>query len=107
MIQPLILIFRIPASFGIVVRCPSSFVIRFQRTRDKGPRTKRKIMLFEPLFAHATQKPQEIAVIDDSGQYTWQQLAAMATGLGMYLAAQTQKPRVGLLLPSSAGFAAS
>jgi long-chain acyl-CoA synthetase len=64
-------------------------------------------MLFEPLFAHAKQKPQDIAVIDDSGQYTWQQLAAMAAGLGMYLGAQTQKPRVGLLLPSSAGFAAS
>ena len=31
------------------------------------------------------QQPQEIAIIDDRGQYTYQQLAAMAAGLGMYL----------------------
>lgn len=64
-------------------------------------------MLFEPLFKHATAKPQAIAAVDDRGQFTYQQIAAMATGLGVYLAAQTQQPRVGLLLPSSAGFAAS
>jgi long-chain acyl-CoA synthetase len=64
-------------------------------------------MLFEPLFKHATTKPQAVAAIDDRGSYTYQQVAAMATGLGMYLAAQTAQPRVGLLLPSSAGFAAS
>jgi long-chain acyl-CoA synthetase len=64
-------------------------------------------MLFEPLFAHASQKPQETAIIDDHGRYTFQQLAAMSAGLGMYLAAQTQQPRVGLLLPSGAGFVAS
>jgi long-chain acyl-CoA synthetase len=64
-------------------------------------------MLFEPLFAHAAQRPQDVAVIDDRGQTTYQQLAAMAAGLGMYLSAQTNRPRVGLLLPSSAGFVAS
>ncbi|MGB7159385.1 MAG: AMP-binding protein [Tepidisphaeraceae bacterium] len=64
-------------------------------------------MLFEPLFKHATTKPQAIAAIDERGRYTYQQVAAMATGLGVYLAAQTSQPRVGLLLPSSAGFAAS
>src|SRR6476469_4497645 len=31
----------------------------------------------------------------------------MSAGLGMYIAMQTDKPRVGLLLPPSAGFAAS
>ena len=31
----------------------------------------------------------------------------MAAGLGMYLSAQTRKPRVGLLLPAGAGFVAS
>src|SRR5438552_768459 len=66
-----------------------------------------KEMLFEPLFAHARNQPQEIAVIDDRGQYTYQQLAAMAAGLGIYLSIQTQKPNVGLLLPASAGFVAS
>lgn len=64
-------------------------------------------MLFESLFAHADRQPQQTAVIDDSGRYTYQQLAAMAAGLGMYLAAQTKQPRVGLLLPASAGFVAS
>jgi len=64
-------------------------------------------MLFEPLFAHATQTPQEIAVIDDLGRHTYQQVAAMAAGLGLYLSFQTQQPRVGLLLPPGVGFVAS
>src|SRR5688500_16860920 len=64
-------------------------------------------MLFEPLFAHAASQPQETAIIDDRGRTTYQQLAAMATGLGMYLSAQTKQPRVGLLLPAGAGFVAS
>jgi long-chain acyl-CoA synthetase len=64
-------------------------------------------MIFEPLFAHADRQPQETAVIDDSGRSTYQQVAAMAAGLGMYLSAQTRQPRVGLLLPASAGFVAS
>ncbi len=64
-------------------------------------------MLFEPMFAHASRMPNEVAIIDDRGQYTFQQLAAMSAGLGMYLRAQTSQPRVGLLLPASAGFVAS
>jgi long-chain acyl-CoA synthetase len=64
-------------------------------------------MLFEPLFAHADRQPQEVAITDDTGRYTYQQLAAMAAGLGLYLSMQTGKPRVGLLLPASAGFVAS
>ena len=64
-------------------------------------------MLFEPLFQHAKDQPDHIAVIDDHGQYTYSRLAAMAAGLGMYLSFQTQKPRVGILLPPGAGFVAS
>src|SRR5215204_570839 len=64
-------------------------------------------MLFEPLFAHAKDKPQEVAVVDDRGQYTWQQLAAMSAGLSMYLSFQTKQPNVGLLLPSGAAFTVS
>ncbi|HYO09734.1 MAG TPA: AMP-binding protein [Tepidisphaeraceae bacterium] len=64
-------------------------------------------MLFESLFQHADRKPHELAVADDTGRYTWQQYAAFAAGLGMYLSAQTDRPRVGLLLPTSMGFAAS
>lgn len=64
-------------------------------------------MLFEPLFTNARERPHDLAVVDDLGQYTYQQLAAMSAGLGMYLAGQTDKPHVGLLLPASAGFVAS
>lgn len=64
-------------------------------------------MLFEPLFAHVAQTPDALAIIDDKGRYTFSQLAAMAAGLGMYLSFQTNQPRVGLLLPSGAGFVAS
>lgn len=64
-------------------------------------------MLFEPLFAHARNHPQEIAITDDHGQYTYQQVAAMSAGLGMYLASQTSRPHVGLLLPPSVGYVAS
>src|SRR5262245_22352611 len=70
-------------------------------------RNGKNFMLVEPLFTHAARQPDQVAIIDDRGQYTYQQLAAMAAGLGMYLSAQTKKPNVGLLLPSSAGFAAS
>lgn len=64
-------------------------------------------MLFEPLFTHAQQQPDDVAVIDDQGRYTYKQLAAMAAGLGMYLGIQTERPRVGLLLPAGVGFVAS
>lgn len=46
-------------------------------------------------------------MIDDTGRYTYQQLAAMAAGLGMYLSAQTKQKHVGLLLPAGVGYVAS
>lgn len=61
-------------------------------------------MLFESIFENAAKDPNRIAVIDDRGQYTAGQLAAMVGGLSMYLQTQTQKPRVGLFLPSGSGF---
>jgi long-chain acyl-CoA synthetase len=64
-------------------------------------------MLFEPLFQHAAATPSESAIIDDLGQHTWSQLAASAAGLSIYLAAQTRRPHVGLLLPAGAGYAAA
>src|SRR5262245_14447107 len=78
-----------------------------RRFRIRAPWCRRVSMLFEPLFAHAAQRPQDVAIVDDRGQTTFQQIAAMSAGLGMYLATQTRQPRVGLLLPSSAGFVAS
>jgi long-chain acyl-CoA synthetase len=64
-------------------------------------------MLFQPLFTHAQRTPQDVAIVDERGQYTYQYVAAAAAGLGMYLGMQTARPHVGLLLPPSAGFAAS
>src|SRR5688572_9802644 len=64
-------------------------------------------MLFEPLFTHAQQAPNDVAVVDEKGSYTFQRLAAGAAGLGMYLSMQTERPRVGLLLPPSGGFVAA
>jgi long-chain acyl-CoA synthetase len=64
-------------------------------------------MLFESLFRNAQRQGDHIAVIDDRGQHSYQQLAGMSAGMGMYLADATTRPAVGLLLPASAGFAAS
>jgi long-chain acyl-CoA synthetase len=64
-------------------------------------------MLIESLFTHAVNLPNEIAIIDDKGQYTYQQLAAMSAGLGSYISAQTRAENVGLLLPPGVGFVAS
>ncbi len=64
-------------------------------------------MLFEPLFEHAARTPTDIAVIDDTGRYTHQQLAGMSAGLGAFLASQTKNDKVGLLLPAGVGFAVS
>lgn len=65
------------------------------------------VMLLDPLVQHARQTPDDVAVIDDRGQYTFQQLASMSAGMGMLLSFKTRKPNVGILLPSSAGFVAS
>lgn len=64
-------------------------------------------MLVESIFAHAAKHPTDVAIVDDRGSYTWQQLAASIGGLGVYLAQQTTQPRVGILLPACAGFVAS
>ncbi|HEX3358207.1 MAG TPA: AMP-binding protein [Tepidisphaeraceae bacterium] len=64
-------------------------------------------MLIEPLFAHAAKRPDEIAITDDKGRYSYRQLAAMATGLAAHIAQQTQAANVGLLIPPAAGFVGS
>jgi long-chain acyl-CoA synthetase len=64
-------------------------------------------MLVEHLLAHAARTPHDVAVRDEGGTHTYQQLADWSAGLGMYLAAQTHQPNVGLLLPSGGGFVAS
>ena len=64
-------------------------------------------MLLEPLFDHAANQAEEIAVIDDNGSYTFKQVATMATGISMLLEMQTQRSTVGLVLPAGVGFVAS
>src|SRR6476620_3396318 len=46
-------------------------------------------MLFEPLLAHAKNQPDDLAVLDERGSHTFAQLAAMASGLGMYISMRT------------------
>src|SRR4051812_20752243 len=64
-------------------------------------------MLIDPLFIHAAQRPEELALIDDRGQCTYSQLATMAVGMSHVVASQTSLPSVGLLLPAGSGFVAS
>ena len=63
-------------------------------------------MLLEPLFDHAAHQPETLAIIDDSGRYTYRQLAGMAAGFAQQISSKTKLPRVGLLLPAGAGFVA-
>ena len=62
-------------------------------------------MLIQPLFEHAEKTPDQIAVRDDQGEYSFRQLASLASAFSIYLLQQTDKPAVGLLLPAGVGFA--
>lgn len=64
-------------------------------------------MLAQPLFEQAARQPHELAIIDDRGTYSYRDVATMATALGAYFGTLTDRPRLGLLLPSSVGFVAS
>jgi long-chain acyl-CoA synthetase len=64
-------------------------------------------MLLEPLLEHAQSRGQSPAIIDDRGSVSYQQLATLSGALAGYLSLQTSRPRIGLLLPTSAGFAVS
>ena len=64
-------------------------------------------MLVEPLLDRARRTPGEIALHDDRGSYTFQQVAAAAGGLAALLSAGTQRQNVAVMLPSSFGFVAS
>lgn len=64
-------------------------------------------MLLEPFLKHVTDKHADNAIIDDRGATTYAALGAMAAGLSQLISRETSKPSVGVLLPSSAMFAAS
>ncbi len=64
-------------------------------------------MLVESLLTHAAQTPNEIALHDEGGPRTYEQLAAAAAGISVYLAGFTTRSNIGLMLPAGAGFVAS
>lgn len=64
-------------------------------------------MLLDPFLANAADAPEKIGIVDDRGSYTNAQLARMAGGIAAVIARTTQKPTVGILLPSSAAFVAA
>lgn len=61
-------------------------------------------MLFEPLFTHAQRQPEQPAIVDDQGRYTYRELAELAGRLAARVASATKQPRVGLLLPPGGAF---
>jgi long-chain acyl-CoA synthetase len=64
-------------------------------------------MLSDPLFANAARQPDEAAVIDDNRQHTYAQIAAYASEIARQLPSVTDRPTIGLLLPSGAAFVAA
>jgi len=64
-------------------------------------------MLIDPLFHHATNTPNDVAIVDDQGQYTYAQVAAMAAGLSVLISNITTKQNVAIMLPSGVGFVGS
>lgn len=63
--------------------------------------------LFDSLRTTAARQPESLAIVDDLGRYTYAQLAARAAGIARMLEEGTQRPHVGLLLPTGAGFVTS
>ncbi|MFT3784959.1 MAG: AMP-binding protein [Tepidisphaeraceae bacterium] len=63
-------------------------------------------MLIEPLYRNATDRPAETAIVDDRGTTTFGELAAKSAALAGVLKQVSVKPNVGVVLPSSAAFAA-
>ena len=64
-------------------------------------------MLTDPLFRHAAERPGAPAVADERQQMSYRDLATAALGVSAMVCRATDKPRVGLLLPSSTAFAAA
>lgn len=63
-------------------------------------------MLLKSLFDNATNYPNEIAIVDELGEYTYQRLMQTAYALGAILKGKTDRSTIGILLPSGAGFVA-
>ena len=64
-------------------------------------------MLVEKLLASADRHPRQIAVRDPTRELSWADLVRLARVLRRHVKKQTACPRVGIMLPSSIGFAAT
>jgi long-chain acyl-CoA synthetase len=64
-------------------------------------------MLIEPLLKHAGEKPNELAIVDDAGQFTYGQLLAMSLNLARLISERSTRSTIGLMLPSGAAFVSS
>lgn len=64
-------------------------------------------MLIESLLENTRSHANEIAIIDDSGQHTFAQVAALAAGVAKALAGKTNRQNVAILLPPGIGYVAS
>lgn len=64
-------------------------------------------MIIDSLEKAAASAPNDIAIVDDKGSYTFAQVAALAAGVAAKLRADTQKSTVAILLPAGVGFVAA
>ncbi|MGA2233815.1 MAG: AMP-binding protein [Tepidisphaeraceae bacterium] len=64
-------------------------------------------MIIESLLTQAAQQPDEIAIIDETGSHSYRKVAGMTAALAGEISRATQRPDVGLLLPSGIGYVAS
>lgn len=64
-------------------------------------------MLLEAFLTTVEQVPTRRAIRDSTREVSYEQLARLAATLKRFIESQTDRPHVGILLPSTAGFAAS
>lgn len=64
-------------------------------------------MITTSLLKNAQQRPTDIAIQDDRGQFNWMQVAGMAMQLSAFLRTQTTRDKIAILLPSGLGYVAS
>src|SRR5690606_13607174 len=63
--------------------------------------------LLWPILKHAFTAPRATAVVDDMQTYSYLKLAAASLFMASKIEWATEKPHVGVMLPSSGGFAAA
>lgn len=59
--------------------------------------------LLTTIARHAVTRGKEVAVVDDQGRYTYQQLLGAAMFVAEEIEKKTDRPNVGILLPTGAG----